>query len=235
MEENGFQFRTAAFGGFQKQDVMEYLEQSAQEHTRKVAELQRELEEKKRTQAAAEERYAGLEKRLSALEAENQRLAADLADREDRLNQTMAEKDELRAEVTRLSGEVERLKPSAAAYETVKDRTAGIELEAHGRAQAIEREGRAKALKYQEQVKEWFLKTREAYDRLRADLNVAMSRTVQELDRAGRSIGELTGGLEYQDTALKAIEAQIEALDGAKPPIPLTLNEETDGPKSVGF
>ena len=25
MNENGFQFRTAAFGGFQKQDVMDYL------------------------------------------------------------------------------------------------------------------------------------------------------------------------------------------------------------------
>lgn len=235
MEEKGFQFRTAAFGGFQKQDVMEYLERSAQEHTKKVADLQRELEERKRAEGEAEGRRADLERRLAALEAENQRLAADLADREDRLNQTMAEKDELRAENTRLSGEVERLKPSAAAYETVKDRTAGIELEAHGRAQAIEREGRAKALKCQEQVREWFGKTKEAYERLRADLNVTMNRTVQELDRAGRSLAELTGGLEYQDAALKAIEAQIEALDGAKPPVPLDVSGEDEGPQSISF
>lgn len=235
MEENGFQFRTAAFGGFQKQDVMEYLERSAQEHTRKVAELQRELEERKKAAAAAEELRTGLERRLAALEAENQRLAADLADREDRLNQAMAEKDELRAEAAKLSGEVERLKPSATAYETVKDRTASIELEAHGRAQAIEREGRAKALKSQEQVKEWFLKTKAAYDRLRSDLNVTMNHTIQELDRAGRGIAELTGSLEYQDTALKAIESQIEALDGAKPPLPLPVDGEEEGPQSISF
>ena len=111
MDEKGFQFRTAAFGGFQKQDVMDYLERSAQEHTRKVAELQKELEEKKRAEGEAEERHAGLEKRLAALEAENQRLAADLADREDRLNQALAEKDELRAETVRLRGEVDRLAP----------------------------------------------------------------------------------------------------------------------------
>ena len=117
----------------------------------------------------------------------------------------------------------------------MKDRTASIELEAHGRAQAIEREGRAKALKCQEQVKEWFLKTKGAYDRLRADLNVTMSHTVQELERAGRSIAELTSGLEQQDNALKAMQAQIEALDGAKPPVPLPVDGGDEGPQSIPF
>ena len=45
--EDGFQFRTAAFGGFQKQDVMDYLERSAKEHAQKVAAIQTELEEEK--------------------------------------------------------------------------------------------------------------------------------------------------------------------------------------------
>ena len=47
MNENGFQFRTAAFGGFQKQDVMDYLERSAREHAQKLAGLQKELAEEK--------------------------------------------------------------------------------------------------------------------------------------------------------------------------------------------
>ncbi len=235
MDENGFQFRTAAFGGFQKQDVMDYLERSAQEHTRKVAELQKELEREKQAGSEQGELRTELEKQIAALEAENRRLAADLAEREDRLNQAMAETDELRAEVSGLRGEVDRLTPSATAYEAVKDRTASIELEAHGRAQAIEREGRAKAMKCQEQVKEWFVKTQEAYARLCADLNTTLNHAVQELERTGRSMAELSGGLEYQDNALKAIQAQIEALDGAKPPVPLSLDKEDEGPRSIRF
>ena len=41
----GLQFRTSAFGGFNKQDVMAYLEKSAREHSGKIAELQKELAE----------------------------------------------------------------------------------------------------------------------------------------------------------------------------------------------
>ena len=43
MNENEFQFRTAALGGFHKQDVLSYLERSAKEHWEKTAELEREL------------------------------------------------------------------------------------------------------------------------------------------------------------------------------------------------
>ena len=215
MNENGFQFRTAAFGGFQKQDVMDYLESSAREHAQKLAALQKELAEEKVAKAGEEERSAALEKQIAALEAENQRLLASLADR-----------DELQALAAGLQAEIDRLTPAAAAYETVKDRTASIELEAHGRAQAIEREGRAKALKYQEQVRDWFVTTREAYDRLRSDITATIGHAVQELERAGRSMEELSGGLEGQDGALTAIQAQIEAMSSAKPPQPLPLEEE---------
>lgn len=215
MNENEFRFRTAAFGGFQKQDVMDYLEHCAQEHAQKVAAIQKELAEEKVAKAGEEERSAALEKKIAALEAENQRLTAALADR-----------DELQALTVSLQEEIDRLTPAAAAYETVKDRTASIELEAHGRAQAIEREGREKALRYQEQVKEWFVKTREAYDRLRTDISATIGHATQELERAGQSMEELSGGLEGQDSALAAIQAQLETLDSAKPPQPLPLEEK---------
>lgn len=226
MNENGFQFRTAAFGGFQKQDVMDYLERSAKEHAQKVAAIQKELAEEKVAKAGEEERSAALEERISALEAENQRLAADLADREDKLGRALTERDELRTLSDQLQDQLDKVTPAATAYEAVKDRTASIELEAHGRAQAIEQEGRAKALKYQEQVKEWFNKTREAYDRLRSDITATVDHAAQELERAGRSMEELSTGLEGQDSALAAIQAQLETLDSAKPPQPLPLEEE---------
>ncbi len=226
MNENGFQFRTAAFGGFQKQDVMDYLERSAREHAQKVAAIQKELAEEKVARAGEEERSAALEERIAALEEESQRLAAELADREEKLAQVKAERDNLQTLSDQLQDQLDKVTPAATAYEAVKDRTASIELEAHGRAQAIEQEGRAKALKCQEQVKDWFNKTREAYDRLRADITATMGHAAQELERAGRSMEELSGGLAEQDSALAAIQAQLEALDSAKPPQPLPLEEE---------
>ena len=45
MSATELQFRTATFGGFQKQDVLSYIESSNQTHVEKLAQLQRERDE----------------------------------------------------------------------------------------------------------------------------------------------------------------------------------------------
>lgn len=226
MNENGFQFRTATFGGFQKQDVMNYLERSAKEHAEKLTALQKELSEEKLARAGEAERAASLAERVAALEEENRRLASQLSDKADRLRQTEEEREDLRTLNDQLQDQLDKALPAATAYEAVKDRTASIELEAHGRAQAIEREGRERARRHQEQVKEWFAQTRQAYERLRTDLAAASAQLAQELERSGRSIQDLTSGLSDKDAALDALQAQIEALDSARPPQPLPLDDK---------
>lgn len=226
MNENGFQFRTATFGGFQKQDVMNYLERSAKEHAEKLAALQKELAQEKLDRDGETQRADALAEKVSALEEENRRLASQLSDKADQLRRAEEERQDLQALNDQLQDQLDKVLPAATAYEAVKDRTASIELEAHGRAQAIEREGRERAKKHQDQVKEWFARTRQAYERLRSDLTAASAQLTQELDRAGRSIQDLTSGLSDRDAALDALQAQIEALDAAQPPQPLPLNEE---------
>ncbi len=226
MNESGFQFRTATFGGFQKQDVMNYLERSAKEHAEKLAALQKELAQEKLARAGESEQAAALSQQVAALEEENRRLAAQLSEKDDLLCRTEEEREDLRALNDQLQDQLDKVLPAATAYEAVKDRTASIELEAHGRAQAIEREGRERAQRHQEQVKEWFAKTRQAYDRLRADLTAAATQLTQELDRADRGIQDLTAGLSDRDAALDAIQSQIEALESAQPPQPLPLDNE---------
>ena len=44
MNENAGQFRTAAFGGFNRQDVLDYIEKLTQENQEKSLELERALE-----------------------------------------------------------------------------------------------------------------------------------------------------------------------------------------------
>ena len=207
----GLQFRTSAFGGFNKQDVMAYLEKSAREHSGKIAELQKELAELRQARTEAEDAGETMKSRLAVLEAENQRLAADLAQREAQA-----------AELTVLKEEAETLRPAAASYESIKSRTASIELEAHGRAQAIEQEGRIRAKKAQEQVLDWFDKMQAAYLRLRTDIDATLHHAAREMERAGQSLVDLDTALGGHDKTLAELRQAAEHLEPQAPqPLPL--------------
>ena len=225
MNENEFQFRTAALGGFHKQDVLSYLERSAKEHREKTAELERELAGVKADKARLEEEKGEMERRQALLEEENQRLAADLADREAALADATAGKETAERQEAALQEEAEKLRPAAKAYEAVKDRTASIELEAHGRAQAIEEEGRQKAKKHQQELVDWSAQLQAAYHRLRSDMDATLVHAIRELERAGQSLESLSGELVVQDEALKIIKEQIDQMD-PKPPQPLPIEED---------
>ena len=54
MSDTELQFRTATFGGFQKQDVLLYIETMTREHREKLEELQRRLAEAGDAAAARE-------------------------------------------------------------------------------------------------------------------------------------------------------------------------------------
>lgn len=224
MSEAGFQFRTAALGGFNKQDVLSYLERSAKEHGEKVSALQRELSEVKTDKELLETDKSELTQRLELLEAENQRLAAALADREAALTAARLEKETAERQEAALQEEAEKLRPAAKAYEAVKDRTASIELEAHGRAQAIEEEGRVKAKKYQRELADWSVQLQAAYHRLRSDMDATLIHAIRELERAGQSLEGLSGELVVQDEALKLIKEKIDAMD-PQPPQPLPIED----------
>lgn len=223
MSEQGFQFHTATFGGFRKQDVMAYLERSAKDHAEKLASIRKELSEEKLARAKDEECREVMAKRIAALEAENQRLAADLLDREASLKVLDGERAELEKLLAELRSRVDKLAPSATAYEAVKDRTASIELEAHGRAQQIEEEGRQRAKKIREEAAEWFARMKETYDRLHSDVDELMTHAARELERAGASLEGLSGTFEGYDEALNDLKEQIDAIDGPKLPNPLSL------------
>ena len=143
MNDKGFQFRTAAFGGFRKEDVLAYLEQSSKAHSERVNALQRELEQAKAACAEDQKENSGLTGEVTRLQEKLAQFSADLT-------AATARKNELEQLTAQLQSELEAMRPAAEAYEAIKERTAGIELEAHGRAQAIEEEGRQKVKRSEE-------------------------------------------------------------------------------------
>ena len=154
MSDTELQFRTSTFGGF-LWGMLNYIETSNQEHREKLEAVRRELAEAEAAKAAQVEETAAAQAQTEAKEKELQalrrcELAAAHKEAEERKLEISLLEEELEKAKQRLADTEARLKeseeklakagPAAAAYEKVKDRTAGIELEAHCRAQAVQAE-----------------------------------------------------------------------------------------------
>lgn len=216
MENQSPQFRTAAFGGFQKQDVLNYLEKSAKDHADKIADLQKQLKEAMEAQVEMEAQAAADQIRVAELEDANRRLGEDLASREESLAMSIQRCDALEGQLAALKADMERMAPAAEAYRELKDRAAGIELAAHVRAQAIEEESRRKVEKTAQEVLTWIDQVQGAYSNLHLSLNAALAAAAEELRKSREKVkglsGELVGGKELLGT-LQAGEERANPLE----------------------
>lgn len=135
---DNYSIKSVMFGGFDKQDVIQYIEQSSQKASAAQTELQDE-NEKLQSQLAA------LTADTEALRSENQFLNAQLAQLKSELELERAVRMELEAlkplsdEVGRLQTEIESLKPDAQAYAQFRGRIGAIECEARERAATLEK------------------------------------------------------------------------------------------------
>ena len=113
-----------------------------------------------------------------------------------------------------LKAEVERLGPAASAYEEIKDRTAGIELDAHRRAQTIVREAEGRAEKLRAGMEQWMEKMEQGYDLLRTDMDATISHAANELSRVQRSLeGAGTDFADYDQRLAELIKTYREERD----------------------
>ena len=175
------QFRTSAFGGFQKQDVLTYLENTGREHAERVEALQKELSGALAAKATLEEEHRASLRRVEELEQQNARLAETLEAYTKDLEEVRADREardrriaELEGELAALRAQLAKAAPSAEAYERIKNRTAGVELEAHRRAQEIEDEAREKARQARAELEQWIYKVQAGDDRLRTDVDATI-------------------------------------------------------------
>ena len=116
--------------------------------------------------------------------------------------------------------------PAAAAYEKVKDRTAGIELEAHCRAQAVQAEAEERIRKTRAEVEQWLNRVQGNYGRLRADMDAAVSRACGELDQVRQTLEHISGELARQDEGLDKLTKSCCAELTHRAPDPLPLDEK---------
>ncbi len=125
MEQNN-SFRTAGFGGFHRQDVLDYIERTAREYAREKADLTAQLEAVRKTAQAAETELPELRQQLEAANARIQALETENGSLQAQLGPLLAE-----------GCSAQELRDQAEGYRQLKDDFASIELEARCRASVL--------------------------------------------------------------------------------------------------
>ena len=232
METAEIQFRTAALGGFVKQDVLDYIERANREHRAKLEQLQRELDQCREERDKYRDRTESAERRSVELSAQVQGLRGELSERAEELVECRSESARqeqdaaaLREQMGQMKARLEKAEQSARAYESIKDRTAGIELEAHCRAQSIEAAAQEEVEKARQELEQWIYKVQASYDRMRSDVSATITHTCGELDRVRKSMEGLSAEFGEHDAELKQMIQTCEEAMGPKMPEPLPLEE----------
>ena len=187
MSEKIIRFRTAAFGGFQRQDVVDYVESAAKEHAQQLRELREEL---KQTQARAEAADE-LEAQLEAVTAQRDELEAQLA-----------AQAALEEEVAALRAQVAQLQPDADSFRQLKGTLADIELDARRRSAAIIEEAEASAQEMKAKASALLSRISEEFNRSKLNTNSTLDNLIQQLTQMRSSLTGLAQAIQSGEDAI---------------------------------
>jgi predicted nucleic acid-binding Zn-ribbon protein len=226
-------FRRAIFGGFNRQDVLNYLEYMSKENEKKVQELQQQLaqlqgeaaQHQARFQSEEEQQQAQLTQQSQQLDQQRQRLDG-LTQERDSLNRQLEQAnldlsacqslcveqsdqlEQAQKELTALRRRVAALEPDASAYAAVKDRTAGMELEAHRRAQGVQEQSERQARQMHHDLELWFQNVVREYTELRAKMDSAVAQASDQMDLAGKNLEQVTTLMQEQEVVLNSLSQE---------------------------
>ena len=229
------QFRNAAIGGFNKQDVLDYLELLAKENREQVQSLQEALHNSQTQCHQLMEQGSQLNTSNAQLTQERDALQQSAAQAQAELAQCKEELAALRAQLTesqqanqQLQQQVDQLRPHAEAYHAIKERAAGMELDAHRRAQGILDEAKEESNRLRSQVQQWMHKVSQEYEDLRSQIDSTVSHAAHELGKVEEALGQISQKLGDQDGVLNALDKVYDQypLSKEKVPAPLPLIEE---------
>ena len=117
-------FKTCLFGGFDRQDVVSFIEKSSRESRDKIEGLEKENE--------------SLQQKCRSMESELQLMRQDYMTNSEQAAQAVAlaqQVQEMAARLRELEGENARLRVLAEDYQSLKDHIAEIEISAHRRTE----------------------------------------------------------------------------------------------------
>lgn len=199
---DNYSIKSVTFGGFDKQDVIQYIERSAQEAAGIQKKLQEENDGLRERLAASEQEAAALRSQMEELSARQDALQAELQ-READARQALEPLKPLEAEVARLTAEVNALRPDAEAYAQFRERIGAIECEARKRAADLEIATAAQLRRTLDLFREQYQVLMSTFESTAAHVNgelrkveVNLTQLPRAMDQAGAELNHLAATLE---------------------------------------
>lgn len=199
---DNYPIKSVTFGGFDKQDVIQYIERASQEAAAAQKTLQDENDTLRGQLAALTKKMESLREQVEKLTARQTQLQKELA-AETAAREALEPLKPLEAEVKRLSAENQALRPDAEAYAQFRERIGAIECEARKRAADLEDATAAQMRRtvdvfraqYQELMSTFETTAAHVTGELRK-VEVNLSQLPRAMDRPGTELNELAAMLE---------------------------------------
>lgn len=178
-------FRSVAFGGFDKEEVIQYIQKTAQENTDAQEALRRENN-----------------KLRAENEALQKRLDFSLREQEDSARK---EAEELRGKIERLTAELEELRPQAKSYREVRAQVGDIECQARQRASELESATTARLNTLVSDIQKQYQDMAGAFGATAAQvtaelrkIEVGLSQLPRAMDQTGKGLNEILSAVNGQ-------------------------------------
>ena len=201
MDEQTRGFRSAIFGGFNREDVMHYIEETDTKYYTETAELRSQLTE---AQSA-----------MNELRTQNEALTAKNAELLERLGEMTLDTDKIRAQLDQIESgfslqatEIEA--QNAREYDATREKIAEMELSAYRRAKQIEEDAKVELQKLRRKSMETIEQVRRQLDATKENYRTVLARNQQESAELARKAGEVLGEIDK-------ISASLGKKDGEAP------------------
>ena len=192
---DNYPIKSVTFGGFDKQDVIRYIEQAAQQAAAAQQTLQTENEDLRK-------QVTDLSAELSALRTQVSSLSAERDHLQETLSQESASRQQLET-LKPLEDEVARLRPDAEAYAQFRERIGAIECEARKRAADLEQA----TINQLQKTVDLF---REQYQTLMSTFESTASHVNGELRKVEVNLTQLPRAMDQAGTELNELAARLE-------------------------
>ena len=165
------------------------------------------------------EQAAVREQELLAFQTEAEGLRTQLEQSKAQVRDLTQALEASQQRVQQLDLRVTQLEPDAMAYAAVKERSAGVELEAHRRAQNVLDEAKGQARHVRQQTQQWLSHMVQEYTILRRQLDSTFA-------NAGKQLEQVNQALARQDGAFDHLRDAYAKTDPERKPAPTPLEED---------
>lgn len=196
-----YSFKTVTFGGFDKQDVVRYLEQSSEKAAAAQRELEREIEELRKQLEEQAEKVTQLEGEVGRLNVQRDWLQSQL-DAETAARENLESLRSLEQDVAQAKAEADALRPDAEAYARFRERLGAIECEARNRAADLEEAAAERTCRSTEAFMD-------QYQKLMGLFSSAADHVTQELQGLEAALAQLPRNMEETEAALNELASGL--------------------------